>query len=146
MQRGGLLVFDEPWPNAANNSLVSYPAVPKPAYQAVADANRPTMSSARLLRFDWAPGDEFAAELWLLNDSPGATQASEIDASLVIGGSSIPIGSWTAPAGLPGKNQQGPRLVKVLPSSSGETFDLLLKVKGHHDWDSRYTFAWKRTL
>jgi hypothetical protein len=104
------------------------------------------MGSARVLRFDWLPGEEFAAELWMLNDSPCTTQASEIDASLVIGGSLIPIGSWSAPAGLPGRNQPGPRLVKVLPSSAGETFDLLLKVRGHPDWDSRYTFAWKRTL
>ena len=139
-------VFNEPWPNAASNSLVAYPAVPKPAYQAVAEANRPTMSSARVLRFDWAPGEEFAAELWLLNDSPSSTQASETDASLVIGGRSVPLGSWSAPAGLPGRNQQGPRLVKVLPSSAGETFDLLLKVRDRPEWDSRYTFAWKRAL
>jgi hypothetical protein len=33
----------------------------------------------------------------------------------------------------------------TLPAATGETFDLLLRVRGHPEWDSTYTFAWKRT-
>ena len=38
--------FGEPWPSAANNSLVVYPSVPKPAFEEVRRACRPLCASA----------------------------------------------------------------------------------------------------
>ena len=61
--------YEEPWPCAANNSLIAYPLVFKPGYYAVKNALRPVIASARIPRFDWAGGEEFSAELWYLNDS-----------------------------------------------------------------------------
>lgn len=60
--------FDEPWPAAANNSLVAYPSVPKPALDQVRRACRPLCASARIAKFDWTEGELFEAEVWLLND------------------------------------------------------------------------------
>ena len=40
--------FNEPWPTAANNSIVNYPNIAKPAFYAVSDACRPVCSSAKI--------------------------------------------------------------------------------------------------
>ena len=62
--------YNEPWPTAANNSLVSYPAVPKKALHAVAESCRDVCLSLCIPRFDWKAGDEMALEPWVLNDAP----------------------------------------------------------------------------
>ncbi len=46
--------FNEPWPSAANNNLVSWPHRPKPAYYAVQAACRPVLASARVAKFSLA--------------------------------------------------------------------------------------------
>ena len=40
--------FNEPWPSAAGTCIVNWPALPKPAYDAVRLACRPVLASARL--------------------------------------------------------------------------------------------------
>ena len=62
--------FNEPWVCAANNSILTYPAKPKPAYYAVTDSLRPAMPSARIPKFDWKGGELFTAQIWYLNDGP----------------------------------------------------------------------------
>jgi beta-mannosidase len=51
--------LNEPWPTAANNSLLAWPAVPKPALYAVRDACRPILASARIRKYLWHDGDGF---------------------------------------------------------------------------------------
>ena len=62
-------VYNEPWYTAANNSILVYPATPKPAYYAIKSALRPVIFSARVPKFKWIEGEKFKAEIWLLNDS-----------------------------------------------------------------------------
>ena len=45
--------LNEPWPPAANMSIINWPAEPKPAYYAVAAACRPLLASARIPHFRW---------------------------------------------------------------------------------------------
>jgi len=105
--------FNEPWITAANCSIVSYPAQPKPAYFAVREALRSVCASARIPKFDWVSGEEFTAQLWLLNDS-GETVTREVKAALEIGGVEYPLISQTITA-QPRCNAQGVQVYLRLP-------------------------------
>ena len=78
--------YNEPWPTIANNSLLNYPARLKPAYFAVSQSCRNQLASARIPRFSWKPGDDFTAELWLLNDGASAIAAGAANVYLEYGG------------------------------------------------------------
>ncbi|MHB1153196.1 MAG: glycoside hydrolase family 2 protein [Eubacteriales bacterium] len=62
--------FNEPWPCFANNSLIIYPDIPKPAYYEVKNALRDVMLSAKLYKLRWWPGEKLEAEIYILNDLP----------------------------------------------------------------------------
>jgi beta-mannosidase len=133
--------FNEPWPSAANNSLVNWPARPKPALAAVAAACRPTLASARLPQFSWTGGETFRAELWLLHDAPVPRPGAVVFAALHFGAERLPLAGWPAPAAAANRNTAGPEvratLPPRLPGGAGE-FELVLTVEDHPSWESRY--------
>jgi beta-mannosidase len=131
--------FNEPWPAAANNSIISWPAVPKPGYFEVRAACRPVLASARIPHFQWAGGDEFSAELWMLNDSDDASPAGEIEAFILFGSRRQEMGSWTFANVGKGRNLRGPLLRALLPTDRPGLFQLRLHVKGRPDLDSTYS-------
>jgi len=133
--------FNEPWPSAANNNLVSWPHRPKPAYYAVQAACRPVLSSARAPKFSFQPGESFEAEVWLLNDSPGPVAAGSLEVSLDIGGRRLVLASWAFPELLANQNARGPTVRCDLPNGVERTFQLLLQVSGRPTLDSQYTFV-----
>ena len=61
--------LNEPWPTAANCSILEWPAKPKAAYHAVAQALRPRTVSLAVNRHLWYAGETFCARVWLLNDA-----------------------------------------------------------------------------
>ena len=65
-----LWVLNEPWPTAANNSIIEYGAKPKYAYNEVKKALRNSMPSIRYYRFDYHNGDKVEIELWWLTRDP----------------------------------------------------------------------------
>lgn len=111
--------YNEPWPSAANNSLINWPCEVKPAFHAVAAACRPVMPSARIPRFLWHEGEEFEAELWLLNDSPEGSPAGIVEATLLLGARELPLAPWSVPASAPNRHVRGPTVRLRLPSASG---------------------------
>ena len=56
--------YNEPWPSAANNNIVSYPAKPKPAFYGIKKACRPILVSASIDKFRWKPGEEFKIQCY----------------------------------------------------------------------------------
>ncbi|MEI8095507.1 MAG: hypothetical protein WCG80_14955 [Spirochaetales bacterium] len=130
--------FNEPWPCAANNSLVMYPAQPKPALAAVRQACRPVLASARYAKFRWTEGELWEAELWLLNDSPFDIPAVTVSAWLDDGERTL-LATWPCPALAPGVNAAGPT-VRWPVRSGGPVFRLMLEVDGAADWGSEYQF------
>jgi beta-mannosidase len=101
--------LNEPWPTAANNSLISWPDKPKPALKSVAAACRPILASAKIPKFRWYPGEVFEAELWLLNDSPKEFPATDITATLHLPDHPpIALLTWQCPAMKANENWQGP--------------------------------------
>lgn len=110
--------FNEPWPTIANNSLVNWPAVPKPAYYAVLASCRPQLASARIRKFTWNPGETFEADLYLLNDSQHEIPAGELTATLEYGGKSHLIMKWAHNGSKANQNLQGPTIRYLLPKAT----------------------------
>ena len=136
--------FNEPWPSAANNNLLSWPHRPKPAYYAVQAACRPVLASARAPRFAFQAGHEFEAELWILNDSPHAVEAGQVEVVLEVDETRTVLGNFQFPALLAKQNFRGPTVRCLLPTAHAQTFDLSLRVAARPELDSRYTFAFAR--
>lgn len=116
--------FNEPWSNAANNCIISYPARTRKAYYSVKSALRPTIFSAGFDRYDWREGEQFSADIWLLNDKPEKTSGC-VRVELVIGEQINKLIEWTAEAG-PNSNTQGPTVHAVIPTSEEDFFVLRL--------------------
>lgn len=129
--------FSEPWKTAANNSLVSYPCEPKPAYEAVRDSLRGVLFSARIPKFDWKAGEVFRAEIWLLNDTPAEVSAS-VEAEIELDGRIYPQFSWNASAAA-GRNTVGPSINLLLPAVAADTLILRLKAGAY---TSTYTLCY----
>jgi beta-mannosidase len=137
--------FNEPWPAAANLSVVSWPARPKPALAAVAAACRPLLASARIRKFAWSEGESFDAQLWWLNDSPDEIPApGPILPRVETGdGGVFELPPWdAAPLAIaPNTNLQGPRLAWKIPALRGNCFKLVLDTPRHPEAASHYTLV-----
>lgn len=110
--------YDEPWLTAANNSLISYPAKPKPAYYAVKDSLRPSLASARLSKFVWQGGENFTAEMWYLNDEPN-TVSDTVTAVVELGGEKYELLTWNTGEVGANSNKLGPAVNFTLPKVAG---------------------------
>ena len=134
--------FNEPWPVAAGNSLLNWPARPKPAYDAVRLACRPVLASARFAKFQWRAGETFAAEIWMLNDSPGELQAGEVQLAVLVAGVTTKILlDWKFPRVAAGLNFAGPTIQAVLPLSASGEFKLVLSVSVNEEWSTSYRLS-----
>jgi beta-mannosidase len=136
--------YNEPWPTAANNSLISWPCQPKPAYHAVKRSCRPVLASAKIPKFMWSAGEEFEAQLWLLNDAPQEQDGGAVEAVLRFGQEEIALGEWNFEKLSPNYNQCGPVVRAEMPSGYEGHFELLLRVAEQPEWSSSYTLLWKR--
>lgn len=119
--------YNDCWPCAANNSLVAYPAVRKPALDAVRDACRPACVSARIPKFEWASGQTMTCDLFILNDSPEAKAPSNVTVHLAVGDSVPPVevASWDAGGVAPNENLTGPTVRFKLPDEVPASADSL---------------------
>ena len=131
--------LNEPWHTAANNSIIEYPASPKPAYEAVKAALRPTLFSARISKFSWSEGETLEAELWLLNDAP-KTASGKVEVCLQIGGKEIELLQWSAEAEA-GLNTQGPTVRAILPHAEADRMTVILRAE--NGMESRYCLQYK---
>lgn len=138
--------FNEPWPSAANNSLVSWPDLPKPALQAVQRACRPTCLCARLPKFQWFNDEIFEAEIWLLHDRYEALPAATVCATVTLGNwTSTPL-IWHCEGAAPNANVQGPSLRLQLPRIAGvEVLLLELHCETHPQWNQHYHLSYRPT-
>lgn len=132
--------FNEPWPTAANNSLLSWPAIPKPALQKVTAACRPRLFSARVKKAKWKAGERFQAELWILNDSNDGLAAGILSVSIHFGEHEETIFQWHHPCCDANRNLRGPILQWEIPLRTPRCFDLTLVSHTFPRGSSSYTF------
>ena len=118
--------FNEPWPTVANNSILNYPTVKKPAYEAVKNSLRDCMPSARIRKFDWTEGEFFSAELYMLNASPNVITDS-IRAYILIDGNKIKLLQWEGISVKANSNTKGPSVGIKLPRMKSNMFVLRLE-------------------
>jgi beta-mannosidase len=130
--------YNEPWPTAANNSLINYPAKPKPAFYAVANSCRPVLASARIPKFRWKKGEQFSVGLFILNDKDEETGAGKITVSIMSEGNKTTIGTWEFESASPNMNLEGPVTEFTLPGLSPGKMTLMLEVEGKPEWNSEY--------
>jgi beta-mannosidase len=133
--------FNEPWPTAANESIINWPAEPKPAYASVAEACRPVMASARIPRFQWLAGEEFTFELWMLNDSARNQPAGTVRVGLSIGGLDRTLGAWEFPMLKPLGTLKGPTLRFQIPGDATGEMRLVLSVSPDATLSSSYRLS-----
>ena len=131
--------YNEPWPTAAGNSLINYPAIPKPSYYAVAESCRPMLASARIPKFSWVAGEAFTAQLWVLNDAyetiPAGTMVVAIDG--------VEISRWDFAQVGENKNLEGPTVSYTLPATDKNIMTLTLAIEGQPHMTSEYTLCRK---
>lgn len=135
--------YNEPWPTAVNNSLVEWPAKPKPAYYAVKNSCRPVLASARIAKFKWEEGDVFNPELWILNDLQESVAGSKIEAYLRINDEEIFLLGWEYAELSANMNLAGPIIRYVLPNFATDRITLVLKVPDYPEMNSEYTLLYK---
>jgi beta-mannosidase len=135
--------FNEPWPSAANNSLVVYPSVSKPSLDAVKNSCRPFCSSAKIYKFVWNEGEEFYTDIWFLNDELSEISNKKISVKLVADNSEIKILEWESPTIGRNENMAGPTARFVLPKWKAKSFRLVLEVESHPEYNSSYDLMYR---
>jgi len=110
--------YNEPWPSLANNSLINYPAQPKKAYYAVQASCRNQLASARIPHFAWSAGEQFKADIWLLNDGQAEIPAGKVNIYLEYGGEKHFLLCWDHPRIAPNVNLEGPTVKYWLPKQA----------------------------
>ena len=139
--------YNEPWPAAANNSIVMWPDKPKPAYYAVQASCRPVLASARIPKFDWQEGEWFEPELWLLNDSPDVVLSGRMEAYLTLGaGERKLLLAWEFGELRSNENRRGPTARYKLPDANEKRMKLELIVDGHSAWNSTYALLYRSSV
>ena len=133
--------YDEPWITAANNSIVSYPAIPKPAYYSVKNALRPTLFSARIPKFDWKAGERFDAGIWLLNDRPERVCGS-VEVVLKVGETEFSLLKWDNAKAEANANFEGASVCCVLPDVETDHITLVLKAE-NDEMSNEYKLPYK---
>jgi len=134
--------FNEPWPAAANNSIISWPCEPKPALRSVKQSCRTTLASARVKRFAWRAGELFEAELWMLHDGVSSVKGDRVEAYLRFEDEESFVLGWYFDALEDNENRMGPVLRFRVPEIEEQTFKLILRVEGRPDWNSEYEFCY----
>jgi beta-mannosidase len=136
--------YNEPWPSAANNSILVYPSVKKPSYYAISASCRPVLASARFSKFQWNEGEDFFAEIFVLNDTFKEIPSLKITVKLKPAQGEEVILKWETPVSEPNTNVAGPTARFRLPHwENTDRFDVILDVEGHPEYNSLYTLLYK---
>ena len=135
--------YNEPWPTAANNSLINYPNNPKPAFYDVSASCRPVLASARIPKFRWQEGETFTGDLFILNDRYEDLPGGKTTVSLVAGEQRIVILNWDYLSIEKNKNLAGPSVRYVLPHFDTSKITLELSSEDHPEWNSSYTLHYQ---
>lgn len=134
--------FNEPWITAANNSLISYPDIKKPAYYAVRDSLRPIMPSARVSKFQWESSEKLKIEIWYHNDTAQPV-SDTVTVSVTIGNIKKELIKWDTGDVAACSNSEGPCVGLTLPAVKGESKLLITLSTNGGKYDNSYTLSYK---
>ena len=135
--------FNEPWTNAAGNSLLYYGGDKKECYASVREALRPVCPTARIDTYAYRAGGVFSAELWLLNDS-GETVSDTVSAYVEVNGKRIHLMDWQTGDVEARTNRRGHRVLFELPADTESEFFKLILESSHGSSSYELLIAKKR--
>ncbi len=136
--------FNEPWPCAAGNSLVNWPAEPKSCLESVREALRPTLLSLSMPRNRYLNGEVLEGEVWLLNDSDLSAEGCIATVSLLADGKKTPIARVEVPAAAERSNAKGGVFRLEVSEELPERFALTVETDGRAALTSRYNLVHNR--
>ena len=119
--------YNEPWPTAAGNGLISYPSRRKPCYFSVQDALRGQKLSLRFYRVCWGKEETVECTPWLLNDTVETVPAGNARIILSAGGRDTVLATWDYAAAQPQKNVEGSAVSFRLPPDVGQEFTVRIE-------------------
>lgn len=136
--------FNEPWPAAANTSLIAYPTIPKPALTAVKKSCRPICASARFSKFVWNAGEYFFTDIWLLNDSFKRIDSKTVIVKIQTENNEITILEWKTGIGDANQNIEGPTARFKLPDWNNiKSFKVAVEVTENPEYNSEYLLLYQ---
>ena len=138
--------FNEPWPCAAGNSLINWPAEPKSCLGSVKAALRPTLLSLNIPRNRWLSGEVMEGEVWVLNDSDTPAEPMEVEVTLVFGDVKMPIATVNTETVEARQNGKFGTFRLAVTSGIPERFALELTCKAHPETDSHYALVHRTDL
>lgn len=118
--------YNDAWRSAAGNNLIEYPTTRKPVYYAVQNSLKDVVPSLKPYKFSYSSGEEFKAELWLLNDSPN-TVNTNIEIYIKVDGEIRLIDTWVNAKSEPNINAQGKNVSFALPNDDNQVITVMLK-------------------
>ena len=130
--------YQEPWPSAANNSLISWPNEIKPVYYQVANACRPVLASIRVPKFEWKEGEDFTCDLFLLNDTYDKLGNEKVKVFMQYDGVEKELMTWDCPGADGFENIQGPSVKATIPRMKTNLFSIQVRVEGKPQYNSTY--------
>ena len=137
--------YQEPWPSAANHSLINWPNEIKPVYYHVANACRPVLASARIPKFDWKEGEDFSCELFLLNDTYDKLSKEKVKVFIQYDDTEKELLSWDCPGADGFMNVKGPLVQTKIPPMKNNLFIIQVRVMGKPQYDSSYRLLFAGT-
>lgn len=132
--------WNEPWPCAANCSVLSWPDIPKPAYRAITQALRPRAAAVRVDRHLWWAGKTFHAELWMLNDSAEPLACGSVSVSYCLDGDWEHWGTLHHGQIPPRQNLHFGAIAIPLPKGYDGILRIKLHCEGREEQDSEYAY------
>ena len=138
--------FNEPWPCAAGNSLINWPAKPKSCLQNVKAALRPTLLSLNIPRNRWISGEVMEGEIWVLNDSDTPAEPMEAEVTLVCGEARYPVATLTTETVEARKNGRFGTFSLPITAQIPERFSIELTCAAHPEANSRYALVHRLDL
>lgn len=130
--------LNEPWPSAAGNSLINWPAKPKSALYAVGEALRPTILSLDIPHNRYLSGETLNGTVWLLNDSPDAAPATHVYVYLTDGEQKKLLCTLDTDEVAARKNGKFGTFSFEIPKDLSERFCISLESEDHSEWNSSY--------
>ena len=135
--------FNEPWPTAANNSLINWPNITKPAFYSVKNSCKPVLCSARITKLIWHEGEMFSTSIWMLSDLFETLPPGKMTVKLVAGDEEITILNWDYDQLEPNTNLSGPMAKLKLPHWNTDRFKLVLEAEGQPEYNSEYVLLYR---
>lgn len=132
--------LNEPWPTAANNSIISWEYEPKPAYYAIKAALRPCIASLETEKLLWVEDELFRGRIWMLNDSLSPFDGDTVTVSVEFDGKTRTCGEFPFEKIAPQKNYEIGAVSFKIPNNFSGIFKVILTVKNQTAFSSEYEF------